>query len=182
LHEFLETESARFPCPGCGRMIDGSELRVDERFKCAKCKKMLRFGPRLFDPLYARAWQAGRSVLVVGCMGALVWCGTLGYGFGARTGRWAEGLGGGMAVWAVAAGCIALAARTTQNNGVVVGVAAMMAGAALFFIERLGRELGYDVAAWSRFRFHAWWVPGLVAVGAAVLAASLVLQVRRRSL
>jgi len=179
---FLPDEDHRIRCPGCNRVIDVSALRPGERFKCAKCRKFLSLGPHLRDPAYAANWRTVRVVLLVGCMAATVWCVTLGYDFGLRTGSWTLGFGGAVAVWLLAAGCIGLAARTTQNNGVMVGVTALMAGLALFFLERLGSHVGYDVAAWRRFRFFAWWAPGLMVIGLGVVAAALAIQARLRSL
>ncbi len=168
-------------CPGCGRAIDVSSLQPGERFKCAKCKKLLRLGPQLFDPRYRAQWQLGRVVLLVGCIGATVWCVTTGYSFGAHTGQWWMGFGGALVVWAMMAGCVALAAATTQNNGVLVGVAALMNGAALFFMERLGQRLGYDTRPWHQYRFFPLWAPSLMLVGILVLSAALVIQRLHRS-
>lgn len=178
----MEAESLRFHCIGCGRVIDGAGLRPGERFKCAKCKKLMTLGPSLFDPRTRENWQLARLVVLVSCIAATVWCVTIGYGFGARSGSWLVGFGGSIVVWLVAVGCIALAARTTQNNGVLVGVTALMAGVSLFFIERLGEEVGYDVAAWRQFQSYGYWVPGLIGCGLGVLAAALVVQARRRAL
>lgn len=179
---FLAVEEQRFRCPACNRVIDATDLRPGERFKCSKCKKLMAFGPRLFDAGYAGAWRTLRVVLLVGCIATTVWCVTVGYDFGLRTGQWAWGFGGAAGVWLLAAGCISLAARTTQNNGVLVGVTGVMLGLSLFFIERLGRHVGYDVAAWRQFRFFEWWAPGLIGIGALVLAGALVVQGRARSL
>jgi len=163
-------------------MIDGSDLRPGDRFKCAKCKKLMKFGPKLFDERYASSWRMWRVVLLVGCIGATVWVVTLGYDFGRQTQRWTRGFGGALLMWLVVVGCIALAARTMQNNGVLVGVTAMMAGVSLFFLERLGRHVGYEeLAEWRRFRFFGWWVPLLIVAGLTVLVASLVVQGRCRS-
>jgi len=170
-----------FRCPGCGRVMDGATLRPGERFKCAKCKKLMRFGPHLFQPDTRSDWQVARTVLLVACIAATVWCVTVGYGFGSRTGRWVAGFGGSLVVWLVAVGCIALAARTTQNNTVLVSVTAMMAGVSLFFIERLGEQVGYDVAAWREFESYDLWVPALVGGGLVGFVVALVLQARVRS-
>ena len=175
-------DERRFRCPGCDRVIDGSGLAAGEPFKCAKCKKLLRFGPHLWDAAAAARWRAVRVAVLLGCMAATVWCVMTGYELGARTGQWAVGFGGALGAWVVAALCIALAALTAQNNGVVVGVTGVMSAVLLVFVERLGRHVGYDVAAWERYRFYQWWLPVLLVVGGAVLAASLVVQARRRSL
>ena len=174
-------EERPFRCPGCERVIDASGLREGERFKCARCKKLLTFGPQLWDSRAAAQWRALRLVVLLGCVASTLWCVMVGYEMGARTERWAVGFGGALAVWMVAVGCVALAALTTQNNGVVAGVTAIMSGVMLFFVQRLGRYVRYDVAAWEQFRFYRWWVPVLLVVGAGVLAASLVAQGRRRS-
>ena len=179
---FFEGDDRRFRCPGCGRLMDSSDLRPGERFKCAKCKKLMRLGPQLFDPRYRASWQTGRMVLLVACIGATIWCVTVGYGFGERTGQWIAGFGGSLVVWALALACIGLAARTTQNNGVLVGVAALMAGVSLFFLQRLGERLGYPVADWREFQFFDLWVPGLVAIGLVLLVGALIVQQRARSL
>lgn len=183
---FFDTASGRFRCPGCGRVIDGSELREGQRFKCAKCKKLMRFGPHLFAANTRSDWQMWRMVLLVACVAATVWCVTVGYGFASQSGRWVAGFGGSIVVWLVAVGCIALAARTTQNNGVLLGVTATMSGVSLFFIERLGEQLGpevaADVAGWREFQFHDYWVPTLVLGGLVAFAVSLVVQGRLRSL
>jgi len=175
-------DERRFRCPGCDRVIDATGLAPNEPFKCAKCKKLLRFGPHLWDPAVAARWKALRTVVLLGCVAATVWCVMVGYEFGARTGQWAVGFGGALGAWVVAALSIALAALTAQNNGVVVGVTAVMAGVLLVFVERLGRYVGYDMAAWERYRFREWWLPVLLVVGGATLVASLVVQARRRSL
>jgi phage FluMu protein Com len=175
-------DSPRFRCTGCGRVIDGGGLKPDERFKCAKCKKLMRFGPPLFDARTHETWQLGRIVLLMACIAATVWCVTVGYGFGAHTGKWVAGFGGSVLVWLVVVGCIALAARTTQNNGVLVGVTATLDGVSLLFIERLGEQVGYPVETWREFAYYDFWVPGLVACGLVVLAVSLVIQSRARSL
>jgi len=180
--DLFEAGGGRFRCPGCGRVMDSAGLRPGERLKCAKCKKLMRFGPHLFDPRTRADWQLLRTVLVVGCVAATVWCVTAGYGFGSRTGQWVTGFGGSLLVWLVAVGCIALAARTTQNNGVLVGVTAMMAGVSLFFIEHLGERVGYPVHAWrEEFASYGLWVPGLLVGGSVAFVVSLVVQARVRS-
>jgi hypothetical protein len=168
-------------CPGCDRVLDASGVGPGERFKCAKCKKLMRYGPHLFDPGTRRTWQGVRVVLLVGCIGTTVWIVTLGYDFGMKHGRWGMGFGAALAVWLVVAGCIGLAARTTQNNGVLAGVTITMSGVALLFMERLARHVGYNVGAWRRLRFFELWAPGLIVIGAAVLAVALVVQSRCRS-
>lgn len=182
MDDFLDADRRHFRCPGCGRVINGGGLTPGERFKCAKCKKLMRLGPHLFDPRAREAWQLGRIVLLMACIAATVWCVTVGYGFGSRSGQWVAGFGGSLAVWLLAVGCIALAAHTMQNNGVLVGVTATMAGVSLLFIERLGEQVGYDVASWHEFTFYGLWVPGLVGGGLVVLAVSLAVQSRVRSL
>lgn len=183
MQSFFEAPSSRFHCPGCGRVIDGAELQPGEQFKCAKCKKLMTFGPHLFDPRYGARWQTGRAVLLMACIGSTVWCVTLGYGMGERTHRWVAAFGGSLAVWALVVGCIVLAARTVQSNGVLVGVTATMAGVALFFIQRLGERLRYyEVSGWQQLEFYPLWAPALIGVGLAVFVASLVVQARRRSL
>ena len=179
---FFEADGSHLRCPGCDRVIDAAHLRPGERFKCAKCKKLMRLGPQVFDPGYAASWRTWRLVLIGACVAATVWCVTAGYGFGARTGQWTAGFGGALAVWAVTLGCIALAARTTQNNGVLVGVAATMAGVALFFIQRLGERVGDpELREWRQFQYFDLWAPALIAIGVVVLVASLVVQSRFRS-
>jgi len=179
--DLLESAEGRFRCPGCGRVIDGSDLRPGQLVKCTKCKKLMRFGPQLFDPATRSAWRTVRLVLVVACVAATVWCVTTGYAFGSRTGRWVAGLGGSLVVWLIAVGCIALAARASQNNGVLVGVTAMMAGVSLFFIERLGDQVApAEVAAWRQYQFYGAWVPLLLAGGAAVFLGALVVQARAK--
>jgi len=180
--EELGGERVLARCPGCGRAIDVSTLQAGDRFKCAKCKKLLRLGPELFDPRYHTYWQTARAVLIMACIGATVWCVTIGYSFGAHTGRWVPGFGGALAVWAVMVGCVALAAATTQNNGVLVGVTALMNGAALFFMERLGHRLGYDTRPWHQYRFFPLWAPSLLVVGLLLLGTALVVQKLHRSL
>ena len=179
---FFEAASGQFRCPGCDRVIDISALPAGARFKCAKCKKLLKVGPHLYDPRYKSNWRMGRTVLLVACIAATVWCVTLGYSFGSQTGQWMAGFGGAMVVWSVAVGCIALAAVTTQNNGVLVGVSAVMAGVALFFIQRLGQKVGYDMSAWEQYRYYEAWAPGLIGVGAALLVAAFVVHTLHRSL
>jgi uncharacterized paraquat-inducible protein A len=181
LAESVLAEERQFRCPGCERVLDGSSLRPGEPFKCARCKKLLTFGPHLWDSRAAARWRALRLVVLLACVASTVWCLMVGYEMGARTEQWVAGFGGALAVWMVSAGCVALAALTTQNNGVVVGVTAIMSGVMLFFVQRLGRYVHYDLGAWEQFRFHRWWVPVLLVVGAGVLAASLVMQGRRRS-
>ena len=172
----------RFRCPGCGRVIDGAGLRPGETFKCAKCKKLLRFGPHLWDPRYAGQWQQARLVLLLGCIAVTAWCVMTGYAMGARTRNWLFGFGGPLVVWMVAAGCIALAAMTTQNSGVLVGVALVMSAVMLAFVQRLAPSIGYDLSSWQRLRGYRWWVPLLIVAGGAVLGASLWVQARRRPL
>ncbi len=181
---FNSDSGGQFRCPGCGRVMPSAGLRAGERFKCAKCKKLMRFGPRLFDANARGDWQTARLVLLVACIAATLWCVTVGYGFGSRTGRWVAGFGGSLVVWLVAVGCIALAASTTQNNGVLVSVTGMMAGVALFFIERLGEQVGdRAVAAWrEEFAAYDLWAPALIVGGLLGLAGSLVLQSRWRSI
>jgi hypothetical protein len=163
-------------------VIDATTLRPGDRFKCAKCKKLMTFGPHLFTPQYADAWRTTRTAALLLLIATTVWCVTVGYDFGSRSGHWGLSLGGSLAVWLLAVGCIVLAASTTQNLGVLVGVGAAMNGLALFFIERLGRHVGYNVAAWrERFRAFELWAPGLLAVGFVILTASLIIQARRRS-
>ncbi|MFP4057089.1 MAG: hypothetical protein ACLF0G_09500 [Candidatus Brocadiia bacterium] len=170
----------RFHCPGCGRVLDGSGLRAGERFKCGKCKKLMRFGPHLLSPDYAEQWRTLRTVLLVGCVAATVWVVAAGYELGYHTERWARGFGGALLMWFVVAGCIGLAARTTQNNGVLVGVTALMSGLALLFVARLSRHVGYNgESGWSRS--FAALSPVVATVGAAVLVASLVIQARTQS-
>lgn len=170
-------------CPGCGRMIDASGLRPGDRFKCAKCKKLMTHGPHLSDPQHAASWRAYRTGVLLVLVAGTIWCVTVGYEFGTQTGRWTLGFGGPLGVWLLVVGCLALAARTTQNTSVLVGVTAAMSGLALFFVERLGQHVGYDVAAWhQRFRAFHLWAPGLIAIGLVVLTAGLFVQGRRRSL
>ncbi len=186
---FFDAASGRFRCPGCGRLMDATALRPGERFKCAKCKKLMTFGQRLFDPSTRSSWQLTRTVLLVACVAATLWCVTVGYDFASRSGRWFMGFGGSLVVWLIAVGCIALAARASQNNGVLVGVTATMAGVALFFIERLGEEVdpatpGHAgaLAEWrAAFPSLDWWAPALIVGGAVMLAVALVLQKRARS-
>ncbi|HPD17831.1 MAG TPA: hypothetical protein PLE19_23075 [Planctomycetota bacterium] len=178
---FFDMASHRFRCPGCGRVIDASELRPGERVKCAKCKKLMRYGPHLFDPRTRENWQTGRLVLLVACIAGTVWCVTVGYGFGSSKGSWVAGFGGSIVLWLITVGCIALAARTTQNNGILVGVTAMMAGVSLFFLERLGEQVGYDVAAWREFQFYEAWAPTLIIGGALAFGVALAMQGRARS-
>lgn len=180
---FFDAASGRFRCPGCGRLIDGTGLRPGERFKCAKCKKLMAFGTHLFDPQTRSSWQMLRTVVLVACVAATIWCVTVGYGFASRSGRWVTGFGGALVVWLIAVGCIALAARATQNIGVLVGVTATMAGVALFFVERLGEEVDpQTVAEWrASFQLYDWWAPALIVGGVAALVAALVLQRRARS-
>jgi len=179
----INGDAGQFRCPGCGRVLPSGGLRAGERLMCAKCKKLMRFGPHLFDAKTRSDWQTARLVLVVACIAATLWCVTVGYGFGSRTGRWVAGFGGSLVVWLVAVGCIALAARTTQNNGVLVSVTAMMAGVALFFIEGLGEQVGYPVAAWrEEFVAYDLWAPALIVGGMLGLVGSLVLQRRWRSI
>ncbi len=181
MESVLDALSGRFRCPGCGRMIDASGLKQGERIKCQKCKKLMRFGPHLFAPEARSDWQLVRTVLVVACVAATMWCVTVGYSFGSRTGAWVTGFGGAIVVWLVAVGCIALAAATTQSNGVLIGATAMMAGVSLFFIERLGEQVGYDVAAWHEYASYDLWTPGLAVAGLVTLAASLFVQARART-
>ncbi len=180
---FFDAASGRFRCPGCGRLIDGSGLRPAERFKCAKCKKLMSFGQHLFDPATRSSWQLLRTVVLVACVAATLWCATAGYGFASRSGRWLLGFGGALAVWLIAVGCIALAARATQNNGVLVGATATMSGVALFFIRRLGEEVDPATADdWRKLLPGLdWWAPALIVGGAALLVAALVIQRRARS-
>jgi hypothetical protein len=165
--------------------MDGTGLRAGERFKCAKCKKLMRFGPHLFDPATRSNWQMGRMVLVVACIAATVPYVTVGYSIGSQQGgaAWVAGFGGSLLVWLVAVGCIALAAWTTQSNGVLIGVTATMAGVALFFIERLAEKVDSNVVeGWRReFQFYDLWKPGLIVGGLALLVVSLVIQARARS-
>jgi hypothetical protein len=164
-------------------VIDASTLRRGHRFKCAKCKKLLTFGPALLDPQCAATWRTLRTAVLLLLIAATIWCVTIGYDFGLRTRQWTVGFGGALLLWLIVAGCIVLAAKTTQNLGVPVGVTAAMCGIALFFLERLGTHVGYDVQAWhERSRAFHLWAPGLVALGFVVLAASLLVQARRRSL
>lgn len=172
----------RFRCPGCGRVIDAGDLRPGEPFKCAKCKKLLRFGPELWDPAAAQHWQALRLVVVLACIAATAWCVMTGYRMGRETGNWLVGFGGPLVVWMVAAGCIALAALTSQNNGVLVGVLGVMSAVMLLFVQRLAVFVGYDTSGWARWRGHRWWAPFLLLAGAVVLVVSLLVQSRRRSL
>jgi hypothetical protein len=182
VQNLVAPEERRIRCPGCGRVIDASDLRPGDRFKCTKCKKLMTFGPHLLQPDYAAHWRTLRVVLLMACIAATIWCVTVGWDFGMRTGHWGLGFGGALVVWLLAAGCIGLAAGTTQNNGVMVGVTGMMSGVALLFLDRLGRHVGYDVAAWRQFRFFDWWAPGLIAMGAVVLVGALAVQGRTRSL
>ena len=182
MQNLVAPEETRIRCPGCGRVIDASDLRPGDRIKCTKCKKLMTYGPHLFDPDHASNWRTLRVVLLMVCIAATVWCVTLGWDFGMRTRHWGLGFGGAMVVWLVVAGCIGLASQTTQNNGVLVGVTAVMAGVALIFLERLGRHVGYDVGSWTRYRFFDWWAPGLIAIGLAVLVSALIVQGRTRSL
>ena len=154
----------RFRCPGCGRVIDAGNLRAGEPFKCAKCKKLLRLGPHLWDPRTAQQCQTLRLVTVLGCVAVTTWCVMTGYEMGRATGNWLVGFGGPLAVWMVAAGCLALAALTSQNNGVLVGVAGLMSAMMLVFVQRLAASVGYDLSGWARYRFYRWWVPLLLAV------------------
>ncbi len=169
-------------CPGCGRVLDTSALQPGERFKCAKCKKLLTCGRHLASPQYAASWQATRTGLLLVLVATTVWCVTVGYDFGARTGQWALGFGGPLLLWFIVIGCVVLASRTTQNPVVLVGVVAGMNGLALFFVERVGRHVGYDVGRWhERFRGFRLWAPALIVLGVVVLAAGLLVQARRRS-
>lgn len=177
----FDSAGGHFRCPGCGRVIEASGLKAGQRIKCARCKKLMRFGPHLFAAETRADWQLLRTILLVACIAATLWCLTIGYAFGARTGAWVGGFGGAIAVWLVAAGCIALAARTAQNNGILAGVTATMVGVSLFFMERLGERVGYDVAAWREFASYELWAPSLVLGGLAVFAASLIIQTRARA-
>lgn len=175
------TQERRFRCPACGRVIDGAGLASDEAFKCAKCKKMLRFGAHLWDPQYVQQCQVTRLVVLLGCIALTSWCVMTGYEMGLRTANWLVGFGGALAVWLIAAGCIALAARTTQNAGVLVGVLCVMSGLMLLVVQRLAAAVGYNLSSWQRFRLYPYWVPLLLAAGVVVLAASLWVQAKRRS-
>ena len=182
LGKVVEPREVWFRCPGCGRVINASGLRPGERFKCAKCKLLMSFGPHLFRPRYAVWCQTLRLVVLFTCLAATVWCVTLGVAFGQRTKLWAASVGGAAMVWILVAACIGLAAKTTRNYFVVAGVTSIMAGVALYFIERLGHHVGYPVMEWRRYRNYHLWVPSLIVFGLLVLAAALVVQKRRRSL
>lgn len=170
-------------CPGCDRAIDGSSLQPGERFKCSRCKKLMTYGPHLYDPQHGATWRSVRTAVFLVLVAGTVWCLTVGYDMGQRTHRWTLGFGGSLVVWLLVVGCIVLAARTTQVLSVPVGVGIAMTGLALFFVERLGRHVGYDVAAWHRrFRAFHLWSPGLIVAGLVILTVGLVLQARRRAL
>lgn len=172
----------RFQCPGCGRTIDAAGLGPDEPFKCAKCKKFLRFGAHLWDPQYVQQCEWLRLALVLTCVALTSWCVMTGYAMGAKTANWLVGFGGALVVWLVAAGCLALAAMTTQNGGVLVGVLCLMSGLMLLVVQRLAAAVGYDLSGWQRFRLYRYWVPMLLIAGIIVLGASLWVQGKRRSL
>ncbi len=172
----------RFRCPGCGRVIDGAGLKPGEPFKCAKCKKLLRFGPELWDPRTAEQWQMIRMIVILACVAVTAWCVMAGYEMGRASGNWLVGLGGPLLVWMIAAGCLALAAMTSQNNGILIGVVGVMSAVMLIFVQRVARTLRYDLSGWARYPLYRWWVPLLLVAGLAVLAGSLVAQSRRRSL
>jgi hypothetical protein len=163
-------------------VIDAADLRPGDPFKCAKCKKLMNFGPHLWDPQTAQQWQMLRMITILACVAVTTWCLMTGYEMGRETGNWAVGFGGPLLVWFIAVGCLALAAMTSQNNGVPIGVVAVMSAMMLVFVQRLAGVVGYDLSGWRRYRLHSLWVPLLLVGGAAVLVVTLVRQVRRRSL
>lgn len=143
----------------------------------------MAFGPHLFDPQYQASWRTTRTTVQFILVASTIWCVTVGHELGSATGHWVLGFGAPFVMWLVVVGCILLAGRTTQNLGVLVGVTGVMDGLALFFLERVGRHVGYPVRLWhARLRFFRLWSPGLVLVGFVVLVVALVLQSRRRAL